>query len=55
MTIPNHIIDKFPKLTDYVIPEGVRIADSHRIRLGAYIGEGTTVMHEGLLISMLGL
>ena len=42
-------LDKFPKLTDYVIPEGIRIADSHRIRLGAYIGEGTTVMHEGFI------
>ena len=42
-------IDKFPTLTDYVIPDGVRIADSHRIRLGAYIGEGTTVMHEGFI------
>ena len=42
-------LDKFPNLTDYVIPEGVRIADSHRVRLGAYIGEGTTVMHEGFI------
>jgi len=42
-------IDKFPCLTDYVVPEGVRIADSHRIRLGAYLGEGTTVMHEGFI------
>ena len=42
-------VDKFPKLTDYVIPTGVRIADSSRIRLGAYLGEGTTVMHEGFV------
>mgnify|MGYP001339855304 CR=1 FL=1 len=42
-------IDKFPCLTDYVIPEGVRIANSHRVRLGAYLGEGTTVMHEGFI------
>src|SRR5690606_27057259 len=40
-------VDKFPKMTDYVVPAGVRIADSARIRLGAYVGEGTTVMHEG--------
>jgi 2,3,4,5-tetrahydropyridine-2-carboxylate N-succinyltransferase len=42
-------IDKFPRMTDYVIPTGVRIADSSRVRLGAYIGEGTTVMHEGFV------
>lgn len=42
-------VDKFPKMTDYVVPNGVRIADSARIRLGAYIGEGTTVMHEGFV------
>jgi 2,3,4,5-tetrahydropyridine-2-carboxylate N-succinyltransferase len=42
-------VDKFPKMTDYVVPSGVRIADSSRIRLGAYIGEGTTVMHEGFV------
>ena len=40
-------VDKFPKMTDYVVPSGVRIADSARVRLGAYVGEGTTVMHEG--------
>ena len=44
-----HSLDKFPCLTDYVVPEGVRIADSHRVRLGAYLGEGTTVMHEGFI------
>lgn len=40
-------VDKFPKLTDYVVPKGVRIADTARVRLGAYLGEGTTIMHEG--------
>ncbi|RKR04451.1 2,3,4,5-tetrahydropyridine-2-carboxylate N-succinyltransferase [Kushneria sinocarnis] len=40
-------VDKFPKMTDYVLPSGVRIADTARVRLGAYLGEGTTVMHEG--------
>lgn len=40
-------IDKFPKLTDYVIPTNVRIADTSRIRLGAYLGKGSTIMHEG--------
>jgi 2,3,4,5-tetrahydropyridine-2-carboxylate N-succinyltransferase len=42
-------LDKFPKLTNYVTPEGVRIADSARVRLGAYLGAGTTVMHEGFV------
>ena len=42
-------LDKFPCLTDYVIPSGVRIADASRIRLGAYLSEGTTVMHEGFV------
>lgn len=40
-------VDKFPKMTNYVIPSGIRIADAGRVRLGAYLGEGTTVMHEG--------
>jgi 2,3,4,5-tetrahydropyridine-2-carboxylate N-succinyltransferase len=40
-------VDKFPKMTDYVVPAGVRIADTSRVRLGAYIGEGSTLMHEG--------
>jgi 2,3,4,5-tetrahydropyridine-2,6-dicarboxylate N-succinyltransferase len=44
-----HAVDKFPRLTDYVIPSGVRIADAARIRLGAYLGVGTTVMHEGFV------
>lgn len=42
-------IDKFPRMTDYVVPSGVRIADADRVRLGAYLGEGTTVMHEGFV------
>lgn len=42
-----HSIDKFPRMADYVVPSGIRIADASRARLGAYIGEGTTVMHEG--------
>ena len=42
-------VDKFPKMTDYVVPHGVRIADTARVRLGAYIGEGTTIMHEGFI------
>ncbi|NJN50540.1 MAG: 2,3,4,5-tetrahydropyridine-2,6-dicarboxylate N-succinyltransferase [Gammaproteobacteria bacterium] len=42
-------VDKFPRMTDYVVPSGVRIADASRIRLGAYLGEGTTVMHEGFI------
>lgn len=42
-------VDKFPRLTDYVVPSGVRIADSARVRLGAYLGEGTTIMHEGFV------
>ncbi|PCH52020.1 MAG: 2,3,4,5-tetrahydropyridine-2,6-dicarboxylate N-succinyltransferase [Cellvibrionales bacterium] len=42
-------VDKFPKMTDYVVPGGVRIADTSRVRLGAYIGEGTTIMHEGFV------
>ncbi len=42
-------VDKFPKMTDYVVPGGVRIADTSRVRLGAYVGEGTTIMHEGFI------
>jgi 2,3,4,5-tetrahydropyridine-2-carboxylate N-succinyltransferase len=42
-------VDKFPKMTDYVVPQGVRIADTARVRLGAYVGEGTTIMHEGFI------
>jgi 2,3,4,5-tetrahydropyridine-2,6-dicarboxylate N-succinyltransferase len=42
-----HGVDKFPKMVDYVIPTGVRIADASRVRLGAHLADGTTVMHEG--------
>jgi 2,3,4,5-tetrahydropyridine-2-carboxylate N-succinyltransferase len=42
-------VDKFPRMTDYVVPAGVRIADTARVRLGAHVGEGTTVMHEGFI------
>ena len=42
-------IDKFPKMTNYVVPSGVRIAHTARVRLGAHLGEGTTVMHEGFV------
>ncbi|MEY3615651.1 MAG: hypothetical protein RLZZ518_652 [Actinomycetota bacterium] len=42
-----HGVDKFPRMTDYVVPSGVRIADASRVRLGAHLAEGTTVMHEG--------
>ncbi len=42
-----HGVDKFPRMTDYVVPSGVRIADADRVRLGAHLAEGTTVMHEG--------
>ena len=40
-------VDKFPRMTDYVLPQGVRIADADRVRLGAHLSPGTTVMHEG--------
>src|SRR4051812_35814199 len=42
-------LDKFPRMTDYVAPTGVRVADGDRVRLGAYLAEGTTVMHEGFV------
>jgi 2,3,4,5-tetrahydropyridine-2-carboxylate N-succinyltransferase len=42
-------VDKFPRMIDYVVPEGVRIADGDRVRLGAYLSSGTTVMHEGFI------
>jgi 2,3,4,5-tetrahydropyridine-2-carboxylate N-succinyltransferase len=42
-------IDKFPRMTDYVVPGGVRIADADRVRLGAHLAPGTTVMHEGFV------
>jgi 2,3,4,5-tetrahydropyridine-2,6-dicarboxylate N-succinyltransferase len=41
------VLDKFPRMLDHVVPSGVRIADPSRVRLGAHLGEGTTVMHEG--------
>ena len=52
--VPGHVvqvfgIDKFPRMTDYVVPSGVRIADADRVRLGAHLAEGTTVMHEGFV------
>ena len=42
-------VDKFPRMVDYVIPDGVRIADADRVRLGAYLASGTTIMHEGFV------
>lgn len=42
-------VDKFPKMVDYIVPESVRIADTARVRLGAHVGQGTTVMHEGFI------
>lgn len=42
-------VDKFPRLVDYVVPSGVRIADADRVRLGAHLAPGTTVMHEGFV------
>ena len=44
-----HGVDKFPRMTDYVMPSGVRIADADRVRLGAHLAPGTTVMHEGFV------
>jgi 2,3,4,5-tetrahydropyridine-2-carboxylate N-succinyltransferase len=44
-----HSVDKFPRLVDYVVPKGVRIADTNRVRLGAYLSPGTTIMHEGFV------
>jgi 2,3,4,5-tetrahydropyridine-2,6-dicarboxylate N-succinyltransferase len=42
-------VDKFPRMVDYVLPAGVRVADADRVRLGAHLAEGTTVMHEGFV------
>jgi 2,3,4,5-tetrahydropyridine-2-carboxylate N-succinyltransferase len=42
-------VDKFPRMTDYVVPSGVRVADASRVRLGAHLAEGTVVMHEGFV------
>jgi 2,3,4,5-tetrahydropyridine-2-carboxylate N-succinyltransferase len=44
-----YAVDKIPRMADYVVPTGVRIADADRVRLGAYLAEGTTVMHEGFV------
>jgi 2,3,4,5-tetrahydropyridine-2-carboxylate N-succinyltransferase len=44
-----HGVDKFPRMVDYVLPTGVRIADADRVRLGAHLASGTTVMHEGFV------
>jgi 2,3,4,5-tetrahydropyridine-2-carboxylate N-succinyltransferase len=44
-----HGVDKFPRMVDYVLPSGVRIADADRVRLGAHLASGTTVMHEGFV------
>ena len=47
LTVPS--VDRFPRMTDYVVPSGVRIADADRVRLGAHLASGTTVMHEGFV------
>jgi 2,3,4,5-tetrahydropyridine-2-carboxylate N-succinyltransferase len=47
LTVPS--IDRFPRMSDYVVPSGVRIADADRVRLGAHLATGTTVMHEGFV------
>lgn len=49
LTVGVTSVDKFPRMTDYVVPTGVRIADADRVRLGAHLAEGTTVMHEGFV------
>jgi 2,3,4,5-tetrahydropyridine-2-carboxylate N-succinyltransferase len=48
-TLTVHGIDKFPRMTDFIAPPGIRIADASRVRLGAYLAEGTVVMHEGFV------
>jgi 2,3,4,5-tetrahydropyridine-2-carboxylate N-succinyltransferase len=48
-TVSVYSVDKFPRMVDYVIPSGVRIADADRVRLGAHLSHGTTVMHEGFV------
>jgi 2,3,4,5-tetrahydropyridine-2-carboxylate N-succinyltransferase len=47
--LPVTSVDKFPRMTDYVVPDGVRIGDADRVRLGAHLAAGTTVMHEGFV------
>jgi 2,3,4,5-tetrahydropyridine-2,6-dicarboxylate N-succinyltransferase len=49
LSVQVHGVDKFPRMTDYVVPGGVRIADADRVRLGAHLAAGTTVMHEGFV------
>ena len=49
LSVTVHGVDRFPRMVDYVIPTGVRIADADRVRLGAHLAEGTTVMHEGFV------
>ncbi|MGH3473092.1 MAG: 2,3,4,5-tetrahydropyridine-2,6-dicarboxylate N-succinyltransferase, partial [Nocardioidaceae bacterium] len=49
LTVTVYGIDKFPRMTDYAVPTGVRIADADRVRLGAHLAVGTTVMHEGFV------
>ena len=41
-------VDKFPRMADYAVPKGIRIGDAARVRLGAHVAQGTTVMHEGI-------
>ncbi len=48
-TLSVDCVDKFPKMVDYIVPAGIRIADTSRVRLGAHVGQGTTVMHEGFI------
>jgi 2,3,4,5-tetrahydropyridine-2-carboxylate N-succinyltransferase len=48
-TITVDCVDKFPRMVNYIVPNGVRIADTSRVRLGAHVGNGTTVMHEGFI------
>jgi 2,3,4,5-tetrahydropyridine-2-carboxylate N-succinyltransferase len=48
-TLTVYSVDKFPRMVDYVIPSGVRIADADRVRLGAHLASGTTIMHEGFV------
>ena len=48
-TVTVYSVDKFPRMVDYVIPSGVRIADADRVRLGAHLAHGTTIMHEGFV------
>lgn len=49
LTVSVTSVDKFPRMTDYVVPSGVRIGDADRVRLGAHLADGTTVMHEGFV------